>query len=93
MLHPEHMDVGSRNARLYATLKRMGLYVSPIFEADDPTKINRIVVSAELPFAQVVAERAAEARVRAAQQRSSIPEVIGTAECLGENVVRMPTKR
>ena len=93
MILPEHMDAWSRNARLYETLKGMGLYVSPILETDDPSKINRMIVSADLPFAQDVAERAAEVRVLAAEQRSPVGEVIGPAESLGENVIRMPAKR
>jgi hypothetical protein len=48
----EHMDRWSRNERLYETLKSMGLYVSPIPESDDPTKIRYMIVAADLPPAE-----------------------------------------
>jgi len=48
---PDHMDRWPRNQRLYETLKGMGLYVSPILEPGDPTKIRELMVAAEdLPF-------------------------------------------
>jgi len=46
---PDYMDRWSRNLRLYETLRGMGLFVSPIPETDDPTKIRYMIVSAELP--------------------------------------------
>ena len=36
----DYMDRWSRNLRLYETLKGMGLFVSPIPETDDPSKIR-----------------------------------------------------
>jgi hypothetical protein len=48
----EHMDRWSRNQRLYETLKGMGLFVSPVPEEDDPTKIRYLIVSAGLPTAE-----------------------------------------
>ncbi len=44
---PEHMDRWSRNQRLYETLKGMGLFVIPIPEPDDPTKIKEMIVAAD----------------------------------------------
>jgi hypothetical protein len=46
------MDRWSRNQRLYETLKGMGLFVSPVPEEDDPTKIRYLIVSADLPVAE-----------------------------------------
>lgn len=46
---PEHMDKYSRNARLYETLKNMGLSVYPIYLDDDPDRIDHFVVSAGCP--------------------------------------------
>ena len=46
----DYMDRWSRNLRLYETLKGMGLFVSPIPETDDPTKIRYMIVSADLPL-------------------------------------------
>ncbi len=42
-----HMDIGSRNARLYEQLKAMGLYVIPVF--GDGDQIDHFHVSAGLP--------------------------------------------
>ncbi len=46
---PEHMTVWDRNARLYETLKGMGLYVLAIPQDDNPSRIDQIIVSAGLP--------------------------------------------
>jgi hypothetical protein len=90
------MDIASRNARLYETLKGMGLYVDPIPDKDDPTRIAYLIVSSGLPFAADLAERAAEkaaeAGVPAAMQRSQVADPIPAAEGAGENVVNFPTK-
>ena len=43
------MDRWTRNLRLYETLKGMGLFVSPIPETDDPTKIRYMIVAVDLP--------------------------------------------
>lgn len=51
MIAPEHMDRWTRNQRLYESLKGMGLYVTPIFDENDPEKINSMVVAADLPWA------------------------------------------
>jgi hypothetical protein len=67
---PEHMDRWSRNQRLYETLKGMGLFVSPIPEPSDPTKIKEMIVAADLPFEQA-AQKAAEAAPRWQTSRSS----------------------
>ena len=60
---PEHMDRWSRNQRLYETLKGMGLYVSPIPDPNDATKIKEMIVAADLPF-EKSCQRTAEAPLR-----------------------------
>lgn len=89
---PEHMDRWSRNQRLYETLKGMGLFVSPIPEPDDPTKIREMIVAADLPVEQA-AERPAEARVGGVMERPKIRDVVGAAECAGVNVINFPAIR
>ena len=59
---PEHMDRWSRNRRLYETLNGMGLYVSPIPESNDPTRIKEMVVAADLPF-EHAAQQSAQVRI------------------------------
>lgn len=49
MILPEHMSVGERNARLYETLKGMGLFVTAVPCKDDPCEISYIQVSCGLP--------------------------------------------
>src|SRR5258706_4907845 len=88
---PDHMDRWTHNRRLYETLKRMGLYVSSIPEPDDPTRINSMVVSADLPFAQSVAENAAEAGVGHAMERPHVGKMIGATEGDRDNVVLFPS--
>jgi hypothetical protein len=95
MLLPEHMDLWSRNARLYETLNGMGLYIDPIPESDDPTKFNRLVVSAGLPFqagsARNCTEKPSQAGVAPAMKRSQVDDVVAAPESGGENVVVFPT--
>lgn len=92
---PEHMDRWSRNQRLYDTLKGMGLFVSPIPEPDDPTKIREMVVSADLPFGpiQQPAQQTAEAGVPGAMQRAQVGDVIDPTEADRDNVVLFPSVR
>lgn len=89
---PEHMDRWSRNRRLYETLKGMGLYVSPIPEADDPTRIKEMIVAADLPIQQA-AEQSAQPSVVLAVQGPEVADVVGTAEGRGVNVVNFPAVR
>ena len=49
MAEPEHMTPWDRNARLYETLKGMGLCVTAVPFEDVPEKICWIQVSAQLP--------------------------------------------
>jgi hypothetical protein len=79
----EQMDRWSRNERLYETLKGMGLFVSPIPEPDDPTKIRYMIVSADLPPVAGAAEadRSGGERPRAARP----------AHGDADNVVDFPT--
>lgn len=87
---PEHMDRWSRNQRLYETLKGMGLYVSPIPEPDDPTKIREMIVAADLPIERA-AQKTAEARISQTMQRPEIRQVVGPVEGVGDNVVNFPS--
>ncbi len=86
---PEHMDRWTRNARLYETLKGMGLFVSPIPEPDDPTKIREMIVSADLPSA----EGAAETGIDPVVKRPQVGKVVRSASGGGDNVVDFPTVR
>lgn len=89
---PDHMDRWSRNQRLYETLKGMGLYVSPIPEANDPTRIKEMIVAADLPV-QETAEQTAQASVVLAVQGPQVADVVGAAEGAGMNVVLFPAIR
>ena len=73
---PDHMDRWSRNQRLYETLKGMGLFVSPIPEPDDPTKIRELIVAADLPFAECCPEQATQCGVVGAVKRPEISNVV-----------------
>lgn len=86
---PEHMDRWSRNQRLYETLKGMGLFVIPIPDAQNPTKIDRIVVAADLPRNEGC-EDTAEASVPRAVERPLVGVDIEAAKCSGSNVVDFP---
>lgn len=87
MLEPEHMDRGSRNQRLYETLKGMGLYVVPIPDKDDPSQIVEMIVSADLPQS---GQKPAETGIHPALQGPQIGNVVGPAKDLGHNVVNFP---
>lgn len=87
---PEHMDRWSRNQRLYETLKGMGLYIVPIPEKDDPTRINHLVVATDLPFAEKAAEEAAKARILAEMKRTQVREIPAATDSDGDNVVDFP---
>lgn len=87
---PDHMDRWSRNLRLYETLKGMGLYVSPIPEPSDPTKIKEMIVSVNLPIQQS-AEQSTQGGVVGTVQRSEVRDVIRAAESSGANVINFPT--
>ena len=90
---PEHMDRWSRNQRLYETLKGMGLFVSPIPEPGDPTKIREMIVSADLPLAHEPAEDATEAGIVPVVKRPVVTDVVDTTEGGRGNVVNFPTVR
>lgn len=87
---PEHMDRWSRNARVYQFLKGMGLFVCPVPEKDDPTRINHLIVSADLPFAGEVAEDDAKARVCGPAERPKLGNAVQPARGGGDNVVDFP---
>ena len=92
MIYPEHMDIASRNARLYETLKGMGLFVVAVPDNDDTTRIKHLIVSADLQFAEQTAQHSAKAGVALAMQRPEIGDVVRAAEDRGVNVVDFPTK-
>ena len=74
------MDRWSRNRRLYETLKGMGVFVTPIPEPDDPTKIREMIVSADLPT-----------DVRPSMKRAEVGDVIRPATGDRLNVIDFPT--
>ncbi len=84
-LVPEHMDRWSRNQRLYETLKGMGLFVIPIPEVSDPSRINHLLVSADKP-----AENSAESGVVAMVQGAKISDPVGPPERARGNVINFP---
>jgi hypothetical protein len=86
---PEHRDRWSRNQRLYETLKGMGLYVSPMPEPDDPTKIREMIVAADLPFKHP-AQQPTEPGVSGTMQGPHVRNVIEAAESGGVNVIQFP---
>lgn len=88
---PEHMDRWSRNARLYETLKGMGVFVTPIPEPGDPTKIREMIVAADLPVEQAPQD-SAQTGVHAVVKRPKIREVVRSSEGDGDNVVYFPPK-
>ena len=69
----EHMDSGSRNARLYETLKGMGLYVIPVFLDGDQNQIDHFHVAVGLP-AYLAADAAKQTT------RTAIPAPVPSAE-------------
>ena len=90
---PLHMDRWTRNERLYQTLLGMGLVVSPIRLSSDPSKIDYLHVSAELP-AQSASEQASEAGIGLVVERPQIREIIRPAKSDGNGVVvELPTVR
>jgi hypothetical protein len=94
----EHMDIGSRNARLCAYLQSLGLVVIPVPAADDPERIDHMLVSVSLPTnaakgaeaAQDAAEQAASLGVAAPVSRSKVGEQVTAAESHRSNVVYLP---
>lgn len=82
-LAPEHMDRWTRNQRLYETLKGMGLFVVPIPEADDPSKISQLLVSADLPPDVT--------RIGVPMERPQVGQVIASPVGEGDNVIHFPT--
>ena len=65
------------------TLKGMGLFVSPIPEADDPAKIREMIVSADLP----TAETAAEAGVSFVVKRTEVGKIVPSPSGGGDTVI------
>jgi hypothetical protein len=92
MILPEHMDIWSRNERLYQTLKGMGLFVSPIPDVSDPLRIAGMVVSAGL-VPEDAAENTAKTGIGLAVERPQVADVIAPAESGRENVINLPAVR
>lgn len=91
MLLPEHMDLWTRNERLYETLKGMGLFVSPIPDDDDPDRIAAIWVSSGL-LPQQSTEKSPTRSVPRAMKGSVVAENIHATQRSGDNVVLLPPK-
>ncbi len=95
MFIPEHRHKASRNLRLYETLKGMGLYVDPITDEANPDAIIKMVVSADLPFAQITADQtskqAPKGGVDGTPEGPEVGNVVGPADGLSPNVVDFPT--
>lgn len=90
MILPEHMNFDDRNRRLYETLKGMGLFVTPIPNKHDPSRLDGMTVSAGLPPAdrpEDAAENSPVGGVCAAAQGPQIGERIASTEGLGNGVV------
>lgn len=94
---PQHMDIWSRNERLYQTLLGMGVYVTPIFTDQERTRIDYLHVACAAPSYALPVEQppkqSAEAPVDLAVQRAEVGRIVGAAECDGGNVVDFPSVR
>jgi len=90
--HLEHMDIGSRNGRLYVTLRDMGLFVLPVFAKDDPERIAYMQVSVTLP-AQLheAAQQATSGAVAAPMTSSDIPKDIEPTKSGRNGVINFPS--
>ena len=91
---PEHMDRWARNQRLYETLKGMGLFVSPIFDRGDATRIDHILVSVGPPLETATTETAErpETGIVTPVERTEVGNIIGPAHPLGGGkVIKFPT--
>lgn len=88
------MDADSCNRCLYTKLLGMGFCVFPISAPDDPSRIDYLMVSAELPVAinQKVSEETAGTRVAKPVPRPVVGDVVGSPNGLGDNVVLMPSE-
>ncbi len=87
---PPHMDIWSRNERLYRTLVGMGLVCDAIYQDAERTKIKAVQVSCDLPSDET-AEQSAESGVFSPVQRSEILEGVASAYNGGDNVVNFPS--
>ena len=97
-IDPCHMDVGSRNRRLYELLKGMGLVVSPISHPDPRRKdqIDCILVSVSAPV-NIVRVAGVQPTVSASDvfsplQGNEVEEVVGPSLGDGDKVVLFPPK-
>jgi hypothetical protein len=87
---PEHMDKWSRNERLYRHLLGLGLVVDPVFEDDDRTQIDYLVVSSVLPSSESgngIAKQAAVTGVVSPMEGTKVGVVVATAQPQGDRVV------
>lgn len=88
MIWPLHMDVGSRNARLYEELAKMGLFVFPIFAENDPTRIDYLHVAVSPP--EYVTKQSTGGGVAEPMASAKVGNEVGTAGAGGDNVVYLP---
>jgi len=91
MILPEHMDKGSRNRRLYETLKGMGLFVTPIPDPSDPNTITEMIVSVELPWPQPT-QQATERCISPVVKGAKIHDAVTPAKSDGGDVIDFPSK-
>lgn len=87
---PQHMDRWTRNERLYRHLLGLGLVVDPVFADEARTQIDHLIVSADLPVTEPVAQQAAQASVHSPMQRTQVGHVITSTERDRDNVVDFP---
>jgi hypothetical protein len=92
---PKHMDIASRNQRLRETLEGMGLVVVPIYSESDPSRIDYMHVSVDLPsyVRQGVAEQSTSSSVAKVMPSSDVGRDIEPTERFGGNVVNLPSVR
>ncbi|MEM7621292.1 MAG: hypothetical protein AAF228_12700 [Pseudomonadota bacterium] len=86
----KHMNKWIRNKRLYETLLGMGLYVVPVPEEDDATKINHLIVASTLPWGEQASELSSQGSIVPPMEGTPVTETVNTTESLGDNVIRMP---
>ncbi len=89
--HLKHMDVGSRNDRLCKTLQGMGLFVLPVFAEGDPSRIDHMLVSVELPARiKQPAEDTARAAVTSPVTSPEVPMHVQSSESQRVGVIDFP---
>lgn len=82
MIEAQHMDIGSRNERLYRTLLEMGLFVIPVSKDGDPNQIDYLQVSAGVPayLAEKSTEQTASGAVAEPMTGAQVVRLVRPAE-------------